>query len=141
MNRTEAPTAVVSIYIAGDLDTARTVCREHCLAVGLCVTLEPVEYVYTGGLETGVRVGLINYPRFPTEPAEIMAKAEALALLLIERLHQHSASVVGPETTVWLSRRPPEGIAPTPEKVEEGGSRLSARADQNPNEPNPQAPQ
>ncbi len=74
-------------------------------AVGLCVTVEPIEFIYTGGAEAGVRVGLINYPRFPAEVAEIMAKAEALALLLIERLFQHSASVVGPELTVWLSRR------------------------------------
>jgi hypothetical protein len=106
MTRTKAPSYSVSIYIAGDLDAARAACREHTLAVGLCVTLEPVEYVYTGGLEAGVRVGLINYPRFPAEPAAIWSRAVALAELLVERLHQETASVVGPDRTLWLSRRP-----------------------------------
>jgi hypothetical protein len=104
MNRVEAPSYSVAVYIAGDLATAREACRGFVMS-GLCVTLEPVEYVYTGGLEAGVRVGLINYPRFPSEPAVIWARAEELTLFLIERLHQHSASVVGPDRTLWLSRR------------------------------------
>lgn len=105
MNRTECPAYSVAIYVAGDLNTARAVCREHCFAVGLCVTVSPTSFVYTGGEEAGVIVGLINYARFPAESAVIWAKAEALALLLIERLHQHSASIVGPDRSVWLSRR------------------------------------
>lgn len=105
MIRAEAPSYTVAIYIAGDLETARAVCRRHCMDVGLCVTVEPVEYIYTGGSETGVRVGLINYPRFPSKPADLMAMAEALAMLLKDALCQQSLSIVAPDKTVWLSWR------------------------------------
>jgi hypothetical protein len=78
MTRNEAPTFTAAIYIAGDLNAARATCRDFCMT-SLCVTIEPVEFIYTGGSETGVRVGLINYPRFPAEPDAIWPKAEALA--------------------------------------------------------------
>lgn len=95
----------VDIFIAGDLAQAKQVCREHCFEVGLCVTVEPVTYIYTGGEEEGVRVGLINYPRFPSSKLDLIEKAEALAEKLMTRLCQHSYSIVGPETTTWFSRR------------------------------------
>jgi hypothetical protein len=105
MRQETLPTYTAAIYIAGDLDTARATCRHFCMS-GLCVTLESVEFIYTGGAETGVRVGLINYPRFPAEPADIFAKAEALADRLMNDLCQHSYSIVATDKTVWKSRRP-----------------------------------
>lgn len=93
------------IFIAGDLDQAKQVCREHCMAVGLCVTVEPISYIYTGGEEAGVRVGLINYPRFPTTLETLERTAIDLAHVLRERLFQHSFSIVGPEQTHWFSAR------------------------------------
>lgn len=100
-----APTIRFDIFIAGDIDQAKQVCREHCFEVGLCVTVEPLAYIYTGGEEVGVRVGLINYPRFPSTEDDLSAKATALAQKLMERLCQHSYSIVGPKETVWFSRR------------------------------------
>jgi hypothetical protein len=76
------------------------------MAEGACVTVEPVDYIYTGGEEAGVRVGFINYPRFPTTAAALQEKAGRLAEKLMERLCQHSYSIVGPEFTSWYSRRP-----------------------------------
>lgn len=105
MNRKEVTTYTVAIYIGGDLSDARRICRKVCMR-GLCVTVEPLDFVYTGGAEAGVRVGLINYPRFPVEPDELFVKAEALAITLMEGLYQHSASIVAPDKTIWLSRRP-----------------------------------
>lgn len=105
MTRIEVPTYTAAIYIAGDAHAAREACRAHCMEVGLCVTVEPLDFIYTGGAESGVRIGLINYPRFPAEPADIWAKAVSLAELLIVHLHQHSASVVATDRTLWLSRR------------------------------------
>lgn len=107
MNIQTAPTFTATIYIAGDLDQARQACREFCLS-GLCVTVEPTEFIYTGGAEVGVRVGLLNYPRFPAEPDTIRDKAFALADLLRDRLCQHSWLVVTPTETVWNSRREAE---------------------------------
>ncbi len=101
-----APSFVFAIYMAGDIDQAKQICREYCFKIGLCVTIEPITYIYTGGEESGFRVGLINYPRFPSEPQEIKEKVNHLAMILMEKLCQHSYSFVGPIETVWVSRRP-----------------------------------
>lgn len=106
MTPTVAPTIRYDIFIAGDINNAKQVCREHCLDVGLCVTVEPVTYVYTGGQEEGVRVGLINYPRFPTDVQLLADRSRALASKLMFALCQQSYSIVGPEATEWYSRRP-----------------------------------
>lgn len=97
-------TFTADIYIAGSLNAAREACREFCLR-GLCVSITPSDFVFTGGMESGVRVGLINYPRFPKSPDEIWSTAVQLAEFLILRLHQGSATVIAPDTTCWLSRR------------------------------------
>lgn len=103
-----APTIRFDIFMAGDLAQAKQVCREYCFAVGLCVAVEPVDFIYTGGEESGVRIGLINYPRFPATFEALHLRASELAELLMLRLCQHSYSIVGPGQTEWFSRRPPE---------------------------------
>jgi hypothetical protein len=105
MEFTTVTTHWAEIFIAGDLDSARRVCRRYCYNVGLCVTIEPVDYVYTGGAESGVRVGLINYPRFPVTREALLETAKTLALLLMDDLHQHSFTIVTPTETFWASRR------------------------------------
>lgn len=101
-----APTIQITIVMAGDIEQAKQVCREYCFEVGLCVTIDPTTYIYTGGEEQGFRVGLINYPRFPSSPDEILEKAKALADRLMHRLCQHSYSIITPTETLWFSRRP-----------------------------------
>jgi len=110
-----APTYWAKVFIAGDLGAIKQVCREECYGVGLCVTVEPTTYIYTGGEESGAVIGLINYPRFPSEPTEIIAKAEALAGKIMERCFQHSYSIMTPDSTAWHSRR-----KPAPAQREEG---------------------
>lgn len=95
----------VTIFIAGDIAAAKQICREFCFSAGLCVSVDAVEFIYTGGAEAGVRVGLINYPRFPAAPADIDAMAMALGERLMIGLCQKSYSVVGPVRTIWVSRR------------------------------------
>ena len=75
------------------------------MVVGLCVTVEPVAFIYTGGEEAGVRVGLINYPRFPSTADAIEKTALDLAHKLRVKLCQHSFSVVGPKQTHWFTAR------------------------------------
>ena len=99
------PTIRFDIFMAGDIAQAKQVCREYCFEVGLCVTIEPTDYIYTGGEETGFRIGLINYPRFPSDVSGLEARAQRLATAVMERLCQHSYSIVGPTETVWFSRR------------------------------------
>jgi hypothetical protein len=96
----------VSIFIAGDHERAKQICREWCFNIGGCVTVTPTTYIYTGGEESGVIVGFINYPRFPTTPDDLLTKARQLADGLMHGLCQHSYSIQTPETTYWHSRRP-----------------------------------
>ena len=97
------------IYIAGDLATIEQACREECyegvrdLARGLCVTVEPLTFIYTGGEESGAVVGLIQYPRFPVPVEQIEQRAMALAATLTRRCCQKSALVMTPMKTTWIS--------------------------------------
>jgi hypothetical protein len=96
----------VSIFIAGDSSKAADVCREYCDFVGLCVTITDTKYIYTGGEEEGVIVGLINYPRFPSNARTITTQASLLAHKLLDNLGQESCTIQTPDKTIWLSNRP-----------------------------------
>lgn len=90
-----------SIFVAGDIATITDTCREYVVR-GLCVTVTPTNFVFTGGSEVGATVGLINYPRFPSEPEAIAAHAEALAKMLMERCFQRSCTIQTPEYSAFL---------------------------------------
>jgi hypothetical protein len=92
------------IFIAGPIDKIEQSCREYCLE-GMCVTVTPTKYIYTMGEETGAEIGLINYPRFPNDPADITRKARELASKIMEDCHQGSYTVMTPDETVFYSRR------------------------------------
>lgn len=111
MIRKTALSYPVSIFVAGDPAKAGEICRAYCDEEGLCVTVTPTSYVYTGGEEAGVIVGLINYPRFAAEPREIMFAAKTLALELMHKLEQQSVSIQAPDETVWFSMRPADQAA------------------------------
>jgi hypothetical protein len=111
MTYTNSPTIRHDIFIAGDLARAKQICREYCFETGLCVTVEAVDYIYTGGEESGVRVGIINYPRFPAELPYLANKADQLAHRLLEGLCQHSFSIVGPRETEWFTRREENAVS------------------------------
>lgn len=96
----------IKIFIAGDYNQAKQICREFCMEEGACVTVTPTSYVYTGGEETGVIVGFINYPRFPATGYDALQKAKRLAEKLMTGLCQHSYTIWAPEDTHWFSRRP-----------------------------------
>lgn len=101
----DAPTYWVKIYAAGPIEVAKQILREECLRAGLCVTIEPTDFIYTGGEETGYVVGLLNYPRFPCEPFNLWQRALHIAELLVGGTHQHSVLLMAPDNTLWLSRR------------------------------------
>ena len=101
---TEARTLTYRIWIGGNYDDAVRAVREFCIE-GACFAVQPVDFVYTGGMEAGVCVTLINYPRFPKEPEELEAQAGRLADMLKERLFQDSYSIEGPKRTIWVSSR------------------------------------
>jgi hypothetical protein len=101
------PTYSVSIYMAGDIAHAKQLLRAECYPPneGLCVTVTPTTFTYTGGEESGFVVGLVNYPRFPSEPAKLWERAIVIANRLIPALCQWSALVVAPDKTEWINLR------------------------------------
>lgn len=101
----------VSIFIAGDVREAEMACLAYCDEVGMCVTVTPTNYVYTGGYQTGVVVGFINYPRFPKAWSAILDHAHELGNRLREALGQESYSIQTPEETIWKSWRPEDNPA------------------------------
>jgi hypothetical protein len=98
-------TAWAKIFIAGSIETAKQICREECLREGLCVTVDPTSYIYTGGEEEGVVIGFINYPRFESSEIIIYNRACKLAQRLIKEMGQTSASVMTSYRTTWFSNR------------------------------------
>lgn len=104
MNIKTAKAYNVKIYIAGNYDDAVRACRSYVMT-GLCVTVERCDYVYTGGLESGVIVGLVNYPRFPSDPDSILSQAKGMAAYLMAELFQTSAMVCDGKETIWMTRR------------------------------------
>jgi Fe-S-cluster-containing hydrogenase component 2 len=102
------PTYAVSIYMAGDIETAKRLLRQECYECGLCVTVDPTTYIYTGGEEQGFVVGMVNYPRFPSDRESIWSRAKSIAEKLIGSCCQWSALLVAPDKTEWMTCRPEE---------------------------------
>jgi hypothetical protein len=100
-----APTTTYRIWIGGDLARAQEIVRQFCFARGDCYAVAPVEYVYTGGQESGVCVTRINYPRFPASRSDIESRVQDLAEELRAGLCQQSYSIEGPAHTTWVSNR------------------------------------
>lgn len=105
MNTSTCETLWARIFIAGPIDVAKQLLRAECMREGLCVTIEPTHFIYTGGEESGYVVGLINYPRFPTSEEALHERALHLLHLLVDGTFQHSALLMEPSGTTWVSKR------------------------------------
>lgn len=101
----EVKSCPISIFIAGDYEHAKRICKQYCDDTGFCVTVTSTEYVHTSGQESGVIIGLINYPRFPSDLETMLTRAINLAIMLREQLGQESFSIQTPESTIWYSYR------------------------------------
>ncbi|MDX9798581.1 MAG: hypothetical protein RBT05_06980 [Bacteroidales bacterium] len=100
-----SPPFCINIWIAGNIEIIKQTCRKYCMDIGLCVTITPISYIYTGGQEEGVCIGLRNYPRFPCSEEELEDKAMALTTLLLVDACQFSAMLEGSTETIWITRR------------------------------------
>lgn len=98
-------TIYVKIFICGDYQTAEEVIRNYLIENGLCVTLQRSDYIYTGGAESGIIVGLNNYPRFPTTENALLTTARILGEKIMIACSQSSFMIQGLEETIWYSRR------------------------------------
>lgn len=92
------------IYIAGDYNEIKSVCREYC-SKGFCVSLAKYDYIYKYGEESGACLTIINYPRFPENKNNILSHARKLGLLISEKCNQGSFTIETPEEMFFHSRR------------------------------------
>jgi hypothetical protein len=104
------PTYTATIYVGRKqresglvfkADAARKWLQDYTTC-GLCVSITETEFVYTGGNEPGLTVGLINYPRFPSSRDEIRKHAIAIAEGLLSLYQQHKVSIVFPDETLMI---------------------------------------
>jgi len=84
------------------IDEIKEECQIYCDRVGLGLTVTPLDFIYTGGREKGVEIGLINYPRFPSTKAKIQMTALDIARNLRETFQQERVSVMFPDFTFML---------------------------------------
>ena len=87
------------------LNEAEMICQKYCDDNSYGVTIEPTRFIYKGGNEDGVKVGLINYPRFPRNPTEIKNIALEIAADLKEHFNQERVSIVFSDTTIMLGSK------------------------------------
>lgn len=104
------PSFNVEVHMAGDINAAALFLQQEAARKGMCVTLAPQTFIYSGGREEGFRVGLINYPRFPKTPDELFNEARMIGLWLRAHLGQTSFSIVTPRETTWISTRPDSAV-------------------------------
>jgi len=86
------------------LSEVETVVQGYVDAEGLCCSVTPTTFAYTGGHEPGAVVGLMNYPRFPSDLDALFGRAEELAKILGTELGQLRVSVLGPYVTKMLEK-------------------------------------
>ena len=87
---------------------AESLCQEYCDEIGWCVTVTPTKFIYKNGSEPGFVVGIIQYPRFPTNVIVLRGRALELADRLRIRLNQIRLTVELPDKTIMLSGEEPE---------------------------------
>jgi len=93
------------IYIAGDYQEIKTLCRQFCFDFPFCVTITPTTYIYQGGAEDGAEIGIISYAKFPKLKKQLFDIASELAGKIMERESQWCYTILTPSKSVWFSRR------------------------------------
>jgi hypothetical protein len=94
-----------NVFVGGNYNAAEMACREMCFPKGLCVTIEKTKYIFGGGTEDGVRVGLIQYPPFPESIEDLIHKAISVGKKIAEENHQFSFTIVTARENVFFSRK------------------------------------
>lgn len=79
---------------------------EYVDNVGLCVTATRTFFRYTGGTELGMRIGIRNYPRFPSEWPDLIGHAVELGKTMAKVGDQQTFMIEDGETVFWFTRNP-----------------------------------
>ena len=104
----KVPTFTAHIYVgtrtrySGEVygvQMAREWLHKHVNKDPLCVTLTETEFIYTDGGEPGLVIGLIDYPRFPSQHEAIKERARRIALAMLRMYQQGKVSIVFSDET------------------------------------------
>lgn len=95
----------VTLYIGGCITTAKAVLARMAAETGACWSVEPTEFIYSGGRETGMAIRDLNYARFPRTVKAVEDRMAVVAVDLMDVLGQGSCSLVGPTQSRYLTRR------------------------------------
>ena len=76
--------------------------QDYVNKTSFCVTITPTTFIYKGGREDGVIIGLINYPRFPSNKKEIEKRAKETASLCKKEYAQKRVSIEYQDRTIML---------------------------------------
>lgn len=107
----EVDTFVATIYVGfreeysdilHNMKEVEVICQKYCNENPLCVTITPTKFIYKDGFEDGCAIGLMNYPKFPSNPDEILQKAIAIAEIFIIEFKQLKISIVCNNKTYTL---------------------------------------
>tara|TARA_R110001632_G_C11285018_1_gene412282 strand:+ start:137 stop:496 length:360 start_codon:yes stop_codon:yes gene_type:complete len=67
-----------------------------------CYSLTETKFIYTGGCEKGLVIGLINYPRFERTNDHILQNAIDIGTMLMYKLNQYRVTITTPTKTYML---------------------------------------
>jgi len=110
-NRKECKTWTGNVYMAGDIAIAEQEIREIGYQRGLCLTIHPTKYIYSGGEETGFVIGQIQYPRFMADEKHLKSDLIKIAQQIAYKCCQKSFTIVMPKETLYFhSSQPQKGI-------------------------------
>jgi hypothetical protein len=98
----EVKTYTAKIYISASIDAVAQLLREYAFNNGACFTIEKTLFIYTGGEECGVVVGLVNYPKFEKDNKRIFKDAVEVAELILSKTFQRTCLIVAPDKTRWI---------------------------------------
>ena len=84
------------------IDEVKDFMQNYVNQTSFCVTITPTTFIYKGGIEEGAIIGLINYPRFPSNKKEIEKKAEEIASLCKKEYAQKRVSIEYQDRTIML---------------------------------------
>lgn len=105
MNEITAKSHRTSIFIGGDYNQAKHICRKFTFENTLCVNVKKCDFIYYGGEQSGVEVELIQYSRFPSTISENMQMARKLCNKLMDGLYQKSATIINNKESIYITNQ------------------------------------
>lgn len=77
--------------------------QEYCDIVGECVHVMECDYIYKKGREPGVKIGFIQYPRFPKSKEQMVERAKELSEGLMDLFNQLRVTIVTPSKSIMIT--------------------------------------